>query len=281
MSEIKGKMKKSIYVFIVLGLVPLIALALTQGKETKCQKQIEKVMKRYVMVTPQEREAMYNDFGGCFQVPDTLDEFLQKMEDQGYASKNEFLGKITKPIEIIVDGDRKYKLITYKPIIDPKRNIATNYLNRILINEEDLNKRIDIIMKTGSSDRNLDNFSDMLSKSLYLSQKGSDNTETRNNLYSNIAQNYVQHELEHIRNHDEESDVKNETKAYLYSLARSPSYNTFFDLYWLTQKEIPIYTETANKIFKEFSDRGLPKEKIPETTLDEIKAIAGDIYRGI
>jgi hypothetical protein len=271
------KLKK--WLIIAAGIISLGSIASAHCGETKCQRKIEEVMKKYVMVSPEEREKMYGDFGECLKVPGTLEEFLQKLENEGYASKNEFLGKITKPIEILVDGGREYKVITYKPIVDPNKYIATNYLNRILINEGDVNKIVERIMKLVKSGRNPEDISDKLGISMYLSQKGADNNETASNLYSNIAQNYAQHELRHVKNHDEASNAVNETKAYLFSLARSPSYNAFIDLHWLTQREMPVYTETARRIFKEFADRGLPIEKIPETSLDEIKAVAGEIYK--
>ncbi len=261
------------------GIIAALAASAVHKKLNYCQNHIEDVMKKYVMASPQERGEMYGEFGECLKVPDTIEEFLQELEDKGYVCTDGFFGKITEPIRTITDNGKEYKVIMYNSIADRRNITATHSVNRILLDKKFIDGEVSDIVQWGESNTPNNDISAKLKLQFYNSQKGENNKEARSNIYNSIVENYTQHEMEHIRNGDRESTVNAEIKADLKSLIKAPSYNTFIDLDSFEAEGSPIYSETAKRIFDEFEKHGVPKEKIPETSLEELSRVAGEIYR--
>jgi hypothetical protein len=289
-------MKLKTWLTIAAGLIPFVACA--PAKTIKpidpvgtvignyCKNVIEESMGKIVFAeTKEERNKFFNDLNECIELPESYEALEDKLVKEGYVFRKNLFGKVTKPIRKVVDSGKEYDVVTYEPLI-AKENFFDNpnafgVYGKIFVNENAVKNLVDEVFERNKlNDANV--FPTRINAKFYNSLKGKNDDETRQNLFNNILENYVQHELEHYRNNDQEGmNVSSEIKAYVGSFVKSPSYIVFMDLDFAIYAKDEYYGKTAEKIFDLFEVHGVPKEKIPEMSLQELKKVAEEIYRGL
>ncbi len=248
-----------------------------------CKNIIEESMGKFVFTKSREEKIkLVKDLSKCIEVPETHEELEQKLINEGYIYRQNLFGKITEPIKTVVDNGNKYDVIIYKPLTSIDNSFdnpsAFNVYRKIFVNEKAVKDLVGGVFELYKV-KDLDVFSVRINKKFYNSLKGKDDKETWQNLYNDIFENYVQHELEHLRNKDEGNNVPSEVKAYVGSFIRAPSYNTFIDLDYLEGVKDSICGKAGKRIFDLFEVHGVPKKKIPDMSLEELKKVAEEIYK--
>jgi hypothetical protein len=249
-----------------------------------CKNIIEESVSKFAFEeNKEERMKLLNDLNKCIEVPETHEELEDKLVKSGYVYRKNLFGKVTKPVKKIVDNGKEYDVVTYKPLEIKKNSFDDPYAfsvyGKIFVNENAIKSIADKVLELYKS-KELDVFPVRINARFYDSLKGRNDEETRQNIYNNIMENYIQHELEHFRNNDKEGfNVPNEVKAYIGSFIKAQSYNIFIDLDEFIQTKDTNYGKAAERIFDLFKIHGVPKEKIPEMSLQELKKVAEEIYK--
>ncbi len=249
-----------------------------------CNNIIENSMKRFVVEDNREEKIkLVEELSRCVEIPETHEELENELIDKwGYFYRQNLLGKLTKPIRKAVDNGNKYDVIMYEPLTSAGTSLdnpnAFNLYGRIFIDDKKMKSLTNGVFELYKS-KDVDFFPAKVNARFYESMKGKNDEETRQNIYNNLVESYVQHEIEHLRNEDKNMNVPGEVKAYVGSFVRAPSYNVIMDLDYFIQIKDSYYGKAAERIFDLFEVHGVPKEKIPDIPLEELKKTAEEIYK--